>query len=128
MIRTLQKKKRLIIMDEVDGMSRGDRGGIGELIKIIATSMVPIVCICNDRDNAKVRPLISHCYDLSYSKPSSYSFDHHFIARNDIVNRLVYICSKEGIPSTRDELSDLVEATNGDIRQVSPTSLFSHSV
>ena len=32
------KKKRLIIMDEVDGMSSGDRGGMAELIKIIKTS------------------------------------------------------------------------------------------
>jgi replication factor C subunit 1 len=42
-------KKRLIIMDEVDGMGGGDRGGLPELIKVIKTSKTPIVCICNDR-------------------------------------------------------------------------------
>lgn len=42
-------RKRLIIMDEVDGMGGGDRGGIPELIKIIKTTKNPIICICNDR-------------------------------------------------------------------------------
>ena len=33
--RPAPKKKRLIIMDEVDGMSSGDRGGIAEMIVLI---------------------------------------------------------------------------------------------
>jgi len=36
-------------MDEVDGMSSGDRGGVSELIQIIKKSKIPIICICNDR-------------------------------------------------------------------------------
>jgi len=36
-------------MDEVDGMSAGDRGGIKALIDIIKVTKVPIICICNDR-------------------------------------------------------------------------------
>ena len=42
-------------MDEVDGMSAGDRGGVADLIKTIAKSKVPIIAICNDRYNPKVR-------------------------------------------------------------------------
>jgi replication factor C subunit 1 len=43
-------RKRLIIMDEVDGMAGNeDRGGVQELIKIIKSSSVPFICICNDR-------------------------------------------------------------------------------
>ena len=36
-------------MDEVDGMSAGDRGGISDLIDTIKRSKIPIICICNDR-------------------------------------------------------------------------------
>jgi replication factor C subunit 1 len=36
-------------MDEVDGMSAGDRGGIAAIINMIKTTKVPIICICNDR-------------------------------------------------------------------------------
>ena len=70
MYRTVENKKRLVIMDEVDGMSTGDRGGIPELIKLIKTTLIPIICICNDRDSPKVRSLGSHCYDLKFKNPS----------------------------------------------------------
>jgi len=42
-------KKSVIIMDEVDGVGAGDRGGIGALIQVIKDTRTPIICICNDR-------------------------------------------------------------------------------
>lgn len=42
-------QKPLIIMDEVDGMSSGDRGGVSAIIQMIKNSKIPIICICNDR-------------------------------------------------------------------------------
>ena len=36
-------QKRVIIMDEVDGMGAGDRSGMSELIQMIKKSKVPIV-------------------------------------------------------------------------------------
>lgn len=45
----LASQKSVIIMDEVDGVGAGDRGGIAALIKIIKESKTPIICICNDR-------------------------------------------------------------------------------
>ncbi|KAI7825603.1 hypothetical protein BX661DRAFT_184881 [Kickxella alabastrina] len=52
-VSTSGAKKLLVIMDEVDGMSGGDRGGSAELIQIIKRSRVPIICICNDRMSPK---------------------------------------------------------------------------
>jgi len=40
-------------MDEVDGMSAGDRGGMAALISLIKTTRVPIICLCNDRQDPK---------------------------------------------------------------------------
>jgi replication factor C subunit 1 len=65
--RNLQKS--LIIMDEVDGMSSGDRGGIAAIIQMIKNSKVPIICICNDRAAEKIRSLAGHCYDIRFQKP-----------------------------------------------------------
>ena len=45
----LATQKSVIIMDEVDGVGAGDRGGIAALIKIIKETRSPIICICNDR-------------------------------------------------------------------------------
>jgi replication factor C subunit 1 len=56
-------KQIAIIMDEVDGMSSGDRGGITALISIIKKSRVPIICICNDRHSPKVKVGFRFCFD-----------------------------------------------------------------
>ena len=56
-------------MDEVDGMSSGDRGGITAIIQMIKHAKVPIICICNDRSTEKIRSLASHCLDVRFHKP-----------------------------------------------------------
>ncbi len=53
-------------MDEVDGMSGGDRGGVSELIQSIHRSKVPIICICNDKYNQKLRSLRNNTIELDY--------------------------------------------------------------
>ena len=55
-----------LIMDEVDGMSGGDRGGVADLIQSIHRSKVPIICICNDKYNQKLRSLRNHTLELDY--------------------------------------------------------------
>ena len=62
----LGSKKSVIIMDEVDGLGAGDRGGIGALVKIIKESKTPIICICNDTEDRKLVTLINHCYCLKF--------------------------------------------------------------
>jgi replication factor C subunit 1 len=47
----LATQKSVIIMDEVDGVGAGDRGGIAALIKVIKNCKTPIICICNDRQS-----------------------------------------------------------------------------
>ena len=51
-------------MDEVDGCSSSDRGGISALIKVIKNSRMPVVCIANDHASRKIMSLLNHCYDL----------------------------------------------------------------
>lgn len=53
-------------MDEVDGMSAGDRGGVADLIVTIAKSKIPIIAICNDKYNQKLKSLRNHCLELEY--------------------------------------------------------------
>ena len=62
----LATQKSVIIMDEVDGVGAGDRGGIAALIKIIKDTRTPIICICNDRQSQKLQALANHCYDLKF--------------------------------------------------------------
>ena len=47
---------QVLIMDEVDGMSgSAERGGMADLMETIKLSKIPIICICNDAYNQKVR-------------------------------------------------------------------------
>ena len=103
-----RKKKRLIVMDEVDGMSSGDRGGMAELIKIIKKSKVPIICICNDRQSQKVRSLANHTLDLRFMRPQS----------RTIAKRMCDIASREGLNVAPNAMEALIEQTGNDIRQV----------
>jgi hypothetical protein len=60
--------KLVLIMDEVDGMSGGDRGGVGALNALIKKTKIPIIAICNDRGSVKMKPLMSTTYHLQYRR------------------------------------------------------------
>jgi replication factor C subunit 1 len=60
--------KSVIIMDEVDGMSAGDRGGVGALNALIRKSKVPIIAIANDAKSQKMKPLQSTCFQMLYKR------------------------------------------------------------
>lgn len=62
----LASQKSVIIMDEVDGVGAGDRGGIAALIKVIKSCKTPIICICNDRQSQKLASLVNHCFDIKF--------------------------------------------------------------
>merc|ERR1719341_2976870 len=62
--------KRVLLMDEVDGMAGNeDRGGVAELIQLLKTSKVPVIAMCNDRNHQKIRSLANHCFDLRFQRP-----------------------------------------------------------
>lgn len=64
-------QKRVLLMDEVDGMAGNeDRGGIAELINFIKTAKFPIICMCNNRELPKMRSLVNYCFALRFLKPN----------------------------------------------------------
>ncbi|XP_012263506.2 replication factor C subunit 1 isoform X2 [Athalia rosae] len=99
----------VLVMDEVDGMAGNeDRGGLQELIALIKTTNVPVICICNDRNHPKMRTLSNYTYDLRFQKPRI----------EQIRGAMMSICFKEKINITAEDLNRLIESTNNDIRQV----------
>jgi len=98
----------VLIMDEVDGMSAGDRGGVADLILTIKNSRVPIVCICNDKYSQKLKSLRSHVVELEFRRPTLAQLRH----------RLGEICQSEGLRVNEQTLGALVESTRGDVRAV----------
>jgi hypothetical protein len=74
-------KKIAIIMDEIDGMNNGDKGGINTLIKLIRPkktkkqkleemTMNPIVCIGNYKVDKKIKELMKVCNIIELNTPN----------------------------------------------------------
>ena len=55
--KSLSKEKKIILVDEVDGISVVDRGGLTELISLINLSSYPIIITANDIWNKKFSAL-----------------------------------------------------------------------
>jgi len=74
-------KKIAIIMDEIDGMNNGDKGGINALIKLIRpkktkkqkleeVTINPIICIGNYKVDKKIKELMKVCNVIELKPPS----------------------------------------------------------
>jgi hypothetical protein len=75
-------KKIAIVMDEIDGMNNGDKGGINTLIKLIRpkktkkqkleeVTLNPIICIGNYHIDKKIKELMKVCNTIELKKPTS---------------------------------------------------------
>ena len=51
------KRGKIILIDEVDGISSGERGGLSELITLIESSTYPIIITANDAWKKNLAPL-----------------------------------------------------------------------
>lgn len=59
---TLDGRFRIILLDEVDGLSgTSDRGGVGAIVKIIRESVHPIVMTANNHESPRIKDLLKHC-------------------------------------------------------------------
>lgn len=119
----------LIVMDEVDGMSHGDRGGMNELIAIINPQKnqknkkitnkkkkeelknfwgAPIICIANTDHLSKLKNLITQCEVLSFDQ----------IQDEDLVQLADKIIKGENLQITPENTQRLVEHAQGDCRRL----------
>lgn len=103
-----EKKNMVLIMDEVDGMSAGDRGGVGALASIAKKTRIPLILICNDRRLPKMKPFDHVTFELPFRRPTA----------EQIRARLSTICFREGLKIPPPVLDGLIEGTHADIRQV----------
>lgn len=78
-----KKIKRIaIVMDEIDGMNNGDKGGINSLIKLIRPkktkkqkqeeiTLNPIICIGNYHIDKKIKELMKVCHTVELKPPTN---------------------------------------------------------
>ena len=105
--KSLFKKSKLFLIDEIDGLAgREDRGGTAEIIKIIKESRYPIVLTANNPYDMKLRSLRSYCLLIKFGKVFYW----------DLIKRLDLICQKEGLKCDKDVLRQLSKRSEGDLR------------
>jgi replication factor C large subunit len=105
--RSLFKKSKLFLIDEIDGLSgMEDKGGVSELIKIIKESQYPIVLTTNDPYSPKLRSLRPYSFMVQFTKVYFW----------DVVKRLEYICQKEGLNCDKEVLRQIAKRSEGDLR------------
>lgn len=102
------KKKIVLVMDEVDGMSAGDRGGVGALAKFARKTEVPLILICNERRLPKMKPFDHVAFDIRFNRPTV----------DQVRSRIMTICHREGLKLPPPVVDALIEGSNKDIRQI----------
>jgi hypothetical protein len=111
-----KKKKIAILMDEIDGLSNGDKTALSSLIKMVRSkktkkqkleeiTYVPIVCVGNYQNDKKIKELrkVSTCIELKKPK------------RCELKNLIEYIIPK----ISNDEKEYIIENIDGDLRKLS---------
>ena len=77
-----RNKSIAIVMDEIDGMNNGDKGGINSLIKVIRPKKTkkqkteeishnPIICISNYHIDKKIKELMKVCINFELKAPTN---------------------------------------------------------
>src|SRR3989344_4478067 len=103
---SLFKKSKVLLMDEVDGVTGTDIGGVQELIRILEITNYPIIMTCNDLWQTKLSSLRSKC-KLVEMKALNFQ---------EILDLLKKVSEKEGIKTTPEFLKQISIKSQGDVR------------
>lgn len=97
---------KLILVDEVDGMSGSDRGGVAELKDIIKESRFPVVMTANDAYDQKIRPLRNISKQVKLDSVHTNSINAH----------LKWVLDQEGIDYDERAVKRIARRSGGQMR------------
>jgi replication factor C large subunit len=100
-------QKKLILVDEIDGLSgHQDRGGVGSIVDVIKESNFPIILTANNAYADKLKSVRTYCEIVEFKQLSAI----------DILVRLREICAKENVKYELPAMQKLAVSSNGDLR------------
>jgi replication factor C large subunit len=100
-------KRRLILLDEVDGINtRTDIGGLEAVLRLIEVTKVPVIMTANDPWSPNLRPLRNSALAIELKK----------LSESNVVKVLRRICSSEGLECDEEALKEIARRSEGDLR------------
>lgn len=104
-IKTFDDQYNVLVVSDIDS-NGGDYGFIATLVECIKETHIPIICICDDRYDQNIKPILNYSFDVKLTKPIY-----------DDVYRLIYkVVTNENIKISKSGVDKLYEQSNGDIR------------
>ncbi|MBW3010827.1 replication factor C large subunit [Candidatus Woesearchaeota archaeon] len=104
---SLFAKPKLLLLDEVDGLSgRDDRGGIAAVVPLIKESKFPIILTANDAYIDKLKALRKVCTLVEFER----------LDATTMFNIMKKICDAENVKYDEDALKRLAYKADGDLR------------
>ncbi len=103
---SLFSKGKIILIDEIDGLNKDDRGAIQEIISIIKDSSHPIIIIGNDVSDSKFKDLRKNCELILFEK----------LNYLDVLKILKNILIKENMQVDEESLKKIAINSKGDAR------------
>ncbi|MEK6850421.1 MAG: replication factor C large subunit [Nanoarchaeota archaeon] len=104
--RSLFKKGKILLVDEVDGVTGTDIGGISEIIRLLESTKFPIIMTCNDVWQSKLSQLRQKCKIVEMKT----------LQTATIFGILKKIAEKEGMRKEDESLQKIAIKSQGDIR------------
>ncbi len=103
---SLFKKGKILLMDEADGVTGTDIGGIPELVRVIETTKFPIIMTCNDVWQSKLSPV----------RAKSKLVEMKTLPTSAISGILEKVCRIENIRENPHFLNQIAIKSQGDVR------------
>jgi replication factor C large subunit len=103
---SLFKKGKILLIDEVDGVTGTDIGGIPELIRLLQTTKFPMIMTCNDVWQSKLSQLRQKCKLVEMKS----------LQTSTILEILKKVAEKEEINKDSNFLQKIALKSQGDIR------------
>lgn len=104
--KTFNGQENALVVSDIDCVS--GHGFMTTLSECIKETQIPIICICDNRYDQSIKPILNYCFDIKLSKASY-----------DEIYKLIYkVVTTENIKIGKSGVDKLYEQANGDIRYI----------
>jgi len=104
--KTFNGQENVLVVSDID--CANGYGFISALVDCLKETQIPIICICDNRYDQSIKPILNYCFDIKLTKPTL----------NELYPLVYKVVTTENIKIGKPGLDKLYEQSNGDIRYI----------